>query len=60
MCHHHILQLDLIHKWTKISILEITLFDLKMMLKSVKDFFFLEIKRAPVQANSAFMGSFLH
>ena len=55
-------------KWKKT--LEMTLFNLKMMVKSGQDLFYLEIEQAPLeiltcylgcQANSAFLGRlFLH
>ena len=52
------------NKWTKISSLEITIFDLKMMVKSGLEFFILKFTK-PLQryllicqANSVFLGRF--
>ena len=56
--------LNSLYNWTKISSLEIDIFDLKMMVKSGLDFFYFEIQQAPseilltCQANSAFLGRF--
>ena len=53
------------NKWTKISSLEITIFDWKMMVKSGLDIFILKFTKPlqryllTCQANSAFLGSSL-
>ena len=52
------------NKWTEISSLEITIFDLKMMVESDLEFFILKFTEPlqryllTCQANSAFLGRF--
>ena len=56
--------LNSLYNWTKISSLEIDIFDLKMMVKSGLEFFILKLNEPlqryllTCQANSAFLGRF--
>ena len=47
-------------QWTKISSLEITVFDLKMMVKSGLEFFYFEIHQAPSEIPANLPGSFFY